>query len=736
MNPRICSSLLALAAVTGGGANLLADTADAATDVTVYALTAAGSNQTAFADAKYWADYSTGTAVQAPRAPNSTKDVGLEYVITNNYSARTASGAATIYGHVTVGTLDSPGFIANKLYNASVNWSGGLTVVNGEYRAVSSGSGTPDFNRALIAGTVEVKSPKSAPFLFGGTSGYGVLISADISGADGTGIMIGNPNFGATNPSTFSGDNANYLGSFEFKTGSYLTNYVETATALGGAPSALVADAIKFTTKGVGALVFRSSVGDCQIPATRGLYFDGVEGGVIYPRTLSITVEEGASVEFLSPIHANGTCSNNRRELAFDKCGAGTLTLSGAFTRDSEITKFAFNVNEGRVVLGSESAIALTNAVSDKVWLRSPSAAPFTLAGYAVNEGAGFVVRHEKGNAGTFVLDAASSVAATPIKIRLVTDELGFDAYEVCVMKVPASVKTLSPADFVDVDVSSDYDYPNTTFRVDTDADGVQSVFLCRAANDTIAHLRFEDDFVSHVRKGTLSAAPTVVRAGAALTDAVANPRLSLEGDRDMTIGTNKAALAVNQGALRYDDPGLLFACDAQTIEFYVKADQQNRYQRLFGLLSGEAASTVSWMFLFDNGQGNEGVGGNDKLKTSFALVKSEGAEPSNTTNPIAAQSVADGAWHHVAYTFAPNAADDWKTDVAMFVDHVKVGSATAAGRVNRTASGAFTIAVDSRTANKLDAALDEIRITRGVLAPEQFLKLRKVRGGLMLIIR
>ncbi len=730
MNARIWSSLLALAAVTGGGANLLADTGDAAT---VYALNATGSNKDAtLAQKSYWTDAATGTA--ATSAPSSSSAEGLSYVITNSYVARTS--ALTIYGHVTVGSLDSPGKIYNKVYGNDVTWSGGLSVVNGEYRAVGSGSGTADANAARIAGAIEVKSPKSAPFVFGGSAGFGVAISAAITGAEGTGVLLGNPELGNTGAMTLSGDNSGYLGAIEFATGSFLTNYVETATALGGAPSALLADAIKFTTRGTGALVFRSSVGDCRIPATRGLYFDGVEGGSIYPRTLSVTVEDGASVEFLGPIHANGTCSQGRKELTFDKCGAGTLILSGAFTRDSEITEFAFNVNEGRVVLASETAIALTNAVSDAVWLQSPSAAPVALAGYAVNEGAGFVVRHEKGAAGTFVLDAASSVAATPIKIRLVTDELGFDAYEVCVMKVPASVKTLAPADFVDVDVSSDYDYPNTTFRVDVGDDGVQSVWLCRAKNDTIAHLRFEDDFVSHVRKGTLSAAPTAVRAGAALTDAVANPRLSLEGDRDMTIGTNKAALAVNQGALRYDDPGLLFACDAQTIEFYVKADQQNRYQRLFGLLSGEAASTVSWMFLFDNGQGKEGVGGNDKLKTSFAFVKSEGAEPSNTTNPIAAQSVADGAWHHVAYTFAPNAADAWKTDVAMFVDHVKVGSATAAGRVNRTASGAFTIAVDSRTANKLDASLDEIRITRGVLAPEQFLKLRKVRGGLMLIVR
>jgi hypothetical protein len=169
-----------------------------------------------------------------------------------------------------------------------------------------------------------------------------------------------------------------------------------------------------------------------------------------------------------------------------------------------------------------------------------------------------------------------------------------------------------------------------------------------------------------------------------------------------------------------------------------VKAGPQNRWQSLFGLKNGYAKTDdnkgSSWGFNFDNGSN---VTENDRLKASLSLLASEGAEPASSTNPLERQAVGDDQWHHVAYTFAPNANDAWKTDYAMFVDHKKVASKTGCdGRVNLAEGGYFYIAVDSRAANKFTGVIDEIRITRGVLAPEQFLKLRRVRGGVMLIIR
>lgn len=707
----------------------------------VYALNASGDNHdNACSTPSHWTDYSAEAPVNASASPREASAAGVEYVITNSYRMRTMNNSYAnidFYGHLTVGSVDSPGSILNKRYGTAILYRGGLTVVNGQYLAAGSGSGTAEFNKARIGGRIQVQSPVSAPFAFGGDSAYGVDLSADLTGDEGTGIVIGSPGLVSDVPSsTLSGDNAAYLGSIHFASAGNGSNLVASATALGGAPSALVSDAVKISTKGCSTLAFASSVGTCRIPATRGILFDGFAGGAVYPRTFQLSAEAGADVEIQGPIHANGACSNGRNELTLAKIGTGTITLSGAFTRNPDIAdaNFKLAVSEGRLVLGSATAIALTNGLSASVWAKSPSAAPFDLAGYTVGAGAGFVVRHEKSAVGTFVLDASSTIEATPISVKLETDEQGYDAYEVCVLKVPTTVRVLSAEDFVDVDATSAYDCPKTTFRVE-EADGMQSVWLCRAANDTIAHLTFEDDFRSHVRAGTLDTEPEVTLTGSTLSEDVKNVRVSLRGDREATLHANAKSLSVGKGALTYRDPDDLLAWPSQTIEFFIKADPQNRYQTVMRLENGSATNPTAWAFLFDNGVDG---GEHDKLKVSFSLVKGEGEEPANSTNPLTPYTVGNGRWHHIAYTFAPNADEAWKTDVAMYVDYKQVAAGTADGRVNLTPSvgGRFVIAVDERAANRFDGLLDEVRISRGVLTPDQFLQLRREGAGLLLIVR
>jgi len=748
MKSEVCASV-ALAAAVGLVPSVRAadDTSSTESATPVYAVTEAGSNQAnTFGNASYWADYSTGTAVTAHYAVNNANAAGLEYIVTNNYTARTLATSSNIYyGHVTVGTTDSPGIIGNKCYGFPIEYRGGLTVVNGQYVPINSG-GTDDKEgktTAQIAGTIEVLSPNTNPFWFGADNAQGVAIYADISGAEGTGLVIG----GSTDYKwmnyktiTISGDNSQFLGSLEFGRASYITNFIGSATALGGAPSVLNEESVKFSSKGNVTIVFQSAVGDCQIPATRGIVLNGVAGGSIYPRSFWLDLEEGANVEVLGPFKANGLCSNDRQELKIEKDGAGTLTLSGPVTLENAKT-FTFKVNEGRVVLGSETARALTNELSNAVWIKSPSAAATTVSGYTLSEGAGFVVRHENGAAGTIVLDSTCKIAATPINIQLATDELGYDAYEACVMRIPTSVKTVTAEDFVDVDVSDDFDYPKTTFRIET-ADGVQSVYLSRAANNTIAHLTFETGFTSRVRKGTLSAAPTVVQVGAVLADEVANPRLTLHGDKETTLGANAKALSVNGGMLTWTDPGDLLKCGAQTVEFYVKAGPQYRWQGVMNLYNGRTSNPTVWSVLFDSsiGSENDRRKENANMRFSHSWIASEDAEPGSSGSAIVAQTVGDNKWHHIAYVISPNADNSWKTDLKYYIDYKLVGSATKDGRLcyEPSKGATFGIAVDSRWAqgNKFDGLLDEIRITRGTLEPDQFLQLRRERTGMVFVIR
>lgn len=73
--------------------------------------------------------------------------------------------------------------------------------------------------------------------------------------------------------------------------------------------------------------------------------------------------------------------------------------------------------------------------------------------------------------------------------------------------------------------------------------------------------------------------------------------------------------------------------------------------------------------------------------------------------------SVADGAWHHVALTF-----DSGTHAAAIFVDHVRCGGGVTAGPLVYD-DGPLVLG------RGLDGWLDEVRLSAGVLHPEQFLR-------------
>ena len=247
-----------------------------------YALTKEGSKKNnTFATPAFWKDFSTGE--EAPTVASKSDAKGLEYIITNRYVVRTQNASPTIYGHVTVGSTKSPGTIFNKCYGRRVNYEGGLTVVSGAYEAIGAGGAMDDAGKtaAQIGGKIEVLSPSKKPFVFGGDNRQEVVIAADIAGAENTGILIGSAKYKWTDykTTTLSGDNSKYLGAIEFGRATHITNFITTAKSLGGAPSKLNKEALKLTSRGEATLFFRSSVGKCVVPATRGISLNGVAGG-------------------------------------------------------------------------------------------------------------------------------------------------------------------------------------------------------------------------------------------------------------------------------------------------------------------------------------------------------------------------------------------------------------------------------------------------------------------------
>ena len=171
---------------------------------------------------------------------------------------------------------------------------------------------------------------------------------------------------------------------------------------------------------------------------------------------------------------------------------------------------------------------------------------------------------------------------------------------------------------------------------------------------------------------------------------------------------------------------------DAQTIEFYVKADPQLRWQGLMALKNNTDAYGIAWYVLFDNGVAN--LAENEKIKVTLCLEQEDGTIKSGQA-PVTPTPIADGRWHHFAYTFARNAEDDWKTDLKMYIDHKLVGSTTATGRVqlHDSDTARFYLGADDRN-QRFNGCIDELRISRGALTPDQFLRLRQPRG-LMVVV-
>ena len=99
----------------------------------------------------------------------------------------------------------------------------------------------------------------------------------------------------------------------------------------------------------------------------------------------------------------------------------------------------------------------------------------------------------------------------------------------------------------------------------------------------------------------------------------------------------------------------------------------------------------------------------------------------------ISSVDVADGKWHHIAFTFAPSAADSTKSEVKFYIDYdIIPGTKTAAGLIEYPERLIMNLGNGSKNYNGL---IDELRISDCALEPSQFLRAEKA-PGLMLIFR
>lgn len=90
-----------------------------------------------------------------------------------------------------------------------------------------------------------------------------------------------------------------------------------------------------------------------------------------------------------------------------------------------------------------------------------------------------------------------------------------------------------------------------------------------------------------------------------------------------------------------------------------------------------------------------------------------------------------DGKWHHFAFTFEPG-TDGQGTKITAYADYRQYYQATMGGSWMGYRSGAKTLSFGT----EVDVLwFDELRITKGVLPKEKFLRQRN-GGGMIMVLR
>ena len=162
------------------------------------------------------------------------------------------------------------------------------------------------------------------------------------------------------------------------------------------------------------------------------------------------------------------------------------------------------------------------------------------------------------------------------------------------------------------------------------------------------------------------------------------------------------------------------------TVEFFMKAtSEQAKWAHVVNALkNGSWTSGYPYMVQFYDAAGK------------FSL-RGSGNSPIINYNV----NVCDGKWHHVAFTFAPNADNpDTTSDVKFYVDYGQenggwTGTATTTSDRVHPDSLHFVVGGGNATDNCYNGLMDELRISAGALTPSQFLRAEKA-PGLSIFIR
>ena len=181
----------------------------------------------------------------------------------------------------------------------------------------------------------------------------------------------------------------------------------------------------------------------------------------------------------------------------------------------------------------------------------------------------------------------------------------------------------------------------------------------------------------------------------------------------------NRGAIRFAGGRLVYPDHGIVADQADQTVQFFVKSSAAVAGAGLVRVNrdSKDALGAPSWAVSFADAAGNLSVAVDTDALTGQAHTF--------------AAPVADGAWHHVAITFEKAGAD---TQATLYLDYVAVEAHTfTGGLMTRFRDTNLMLGAGDVANAGFDGWIDELRVTPGVLPPEQFLWAETI-GALLLV--
>lgn len=224
-----------------------------------------------------------------------------------------------------------------------------------------------------------------------------------------------------------------------------------------------------------------------------------------------------------------------------------------------------------------------------------------------------------------------------------------------------------------------------------------------------------------------------------------------MTGRDSATIRPNRGACRFEGGAVCYPHLDVLDRADI-TVEFFWRPFGKGApWPCPLGLskIQGNYASSLApWSFYY-NGTWDysqlilrfgtcDAAGAVHSTQLTVSPQYTVGDGPGSSATPGWKNANYDGKWHHVAATIAESVTDGGattNTTVTTYFDYQQRTQKTVTGALVRYATSGLVLQPgDSSTARLSTWDIDEVRITAGILTPEQFC--RPGPKGLLLIVR